>query len=117
MRGSDPRFQPANVLDGKRDTDWVSEDAAHTPALTLDLGRPTTFNVVRLREYLPLGQRIEAVALDAWRDGAWKEFAPATSIGNCRLIRGPKLTTTRVRLRVTRAPVCPAVAEVGLFLE
>ena len=116
-RGSDPRFQPANVLDGRRDTYWASEDAVHTPVLTLDLGRPTTFNVVRLREYLPLGQRIETMALEAWRDGSWKEFARATSIGNCRLIRGPKVTTTRVRLRVTRAPVCPAVTEVGLFLE
>ncbi len=116
-RGSDPRFQPASVLDGKRDTYWASEDAVHTPALTLDLGREKSINVVRLREYLPLGQRIEAMALDAWQHGHWEEFVRATSIGNCRLIRGPRLTTTRVRLRVTRAPVCPAVAEVGLFLE
>lgn len=116
-RGSDPRFHPDKILDGRRDTYWASEDAMHTPALTLDIGRPTTFNVVRLREYLPLGQRIEAVALDAWQQGSWQEFARATSIGNCRLIRGPRITTTRVRLRVTRAPVCPAVAEVGLFVE
>ena len=27
------------------------------------------------------------------------------------------LTTDKVRLRITQAPVCPAIAEVGLFLE
>ena len=27
------------------------------------------------------------------------------------------VTTDKVRLRITRAPVCPAIAEVGLFAE
>jgi alpha-L-fucosidase len=108
---------PANVLDGKRDTYWTTHDAVTTPSLTLDLRREVTFNVVRLREYLPLGQRIEAVALDQWHNGDWVEFANATSIGNCRLVRGPRITTSRVRVRVTQAPVCPAISEVGLFAE
>ena len=116
-RGADPRFRPDNVLDGRRDTYWASLDEVHTPALILDLARETSFTVVRLREYLPLGQRIEAVALDAWHNSGWREFARATSIGNCRLIRGPRITTTRVRLRVTRAPVCPALSEIALFSE
>jgi alpha-L-fucosidase len=115
--GHDPRFAPRNVLDGRRDTYWTTDDAIRTPSLTLDLGREVTFNVVRLREYLPLGQRVDAVALDRWQAGDWEEFGRATSIGSCRLIHGASVTTTRVRLRVTRAPVCPAIAEVGLFAE
>jgi alpha-L-fucosidase len=113
----DPRFQPANVIDGKPDTYWATDDAVTTPELVLDLGRPATFNVVRLREHLPLGQRVEAFALDEWRDGAWSEFASATSIGSSRLVRTRPITTARVRLRVTQAPVCPAISEMGLFLE
>lgn len=73
--------------------------------------------MVSLREFLPLGQRVEAFALDVWRDGAWHEFARGTSIGNRRLIRTAPLTTDKVRLRITQAPVCPAISEVGLFLE
>ncbi len=115
--GTDPRFVPRNVLDGNRDTYWATEDRAAQPTLTLDFGREVSFNVVRLREHLPLGQRIESFALDEWRLGHWVEFASATSIGNCRLIRGPRITTSRVRLRVTRAPVCPAIAEFGFFAE
>jgi alpha-L-fucosidase len=87
------------------------------PELVLDLGRPVTFNVVSLREHLPLGQRVEGWALDAWRDGAWREIAEGTSIGNRRLWRGEDVTTTRVRLRVTKAPVCPAISELALHLE
>ena len=115
--GRDRRFMPANVLDGSRLTYWATDDDVKTPSLVLDLGQPTTFNVVRVREYLPLGQRVESIIVDMWRDGGWAEFAGATSIGNCRLIRGPRVTTSRVRLRVTQAPVCPAISEVGLFAE
>jgi alpha-L-fucosidase len=117
LRGGDARFAAANVLDGKRDTYWTTDDAVRTPELVLDLGRPETFNVVSLREHLPLGQRVEGWALDAWGDGAWREIAEGTSIGNRRLWRGEDVTTTRVRLRVTKAPVCPAIAELALHLE
>ena len=85
--------------------------------MILDLGKPVTFNILRLREYLPLGQRIEAFALDQWKDGQWAEFATGTSIGNCRLVHGQKITTDKVRLRITKSPVCPALSEMGLFIE
>ena len=113
---SERRDCPAsNVNDGKRDTFWASDDNVTTPELVLDLGATVTFNVVRLREHLPLGQRVEAFALDAWKNGAWIEFASGTSIGSCRLTRGAGVTTDKVRLRVTQSPVCPAISEVGLF--
>jgi alpha-L-fucosidase len=117
VRGQDQRFAAANVLDGKRETYWATDDAVTTPEVVLDLGKPVTFNLVRLREYLPLGQRVEAFSLDQWKDGRWAEFAKGTSIGNCRLVRGNAITTDRVRLRIVKAPVCPAIAEIGLFAE
>jgi alpha-L-fucosidase len=111
------RFSPQNVIDHNRDTYWTSDDQVTTPELILDLGRERTFNVVRLREYLPLGQRVEAFALDAWTNNEWREFAKGTSIGNCKLVRDKRVSTTRVRLRITRAPVCPAISEFALFAE
>src|SRR2546427_5555912 len=108
---------PASVLDGKRDTYWATDDGERTPSLSLELPREVSFNVVRLREYLPLGQRVESIVIDGWQHGQWVEFGNATSIGNCRLIRGPRVTTSRVRLRVMQASVCPAISELGLFAE
>jgi len=60
---------------------------------------------------------VEAFALDQWQDGQWKEFANGTSIGNCRLVRGKPLTTSKIRLRITQASVCPALSELSLFAE
>lgn len=114
-RGNDARFAPQNVMDGNRDTYWATDDGVTNASLTLAFGRPVTFNVVRLREFLPLGQRVEGFALDQWRDGQWAQFADGTTIGNCRLVRCPDVTTTRVRLRITQTPVCPAISELGLF--
>jgi alpha-L-fucosidase len=116
-RGDDSRFAPKNVIAGRRDRYWSTGDFVTTPEIVLDLGKPVTFNVVRLREYLPLGQRVEAFGLDQWKDGQWMEFATGTSIGNCRLVRGQPVTTDKVRLRIVKAPVCPAISEIGLFAE
>ena len=38
-------------------------------------------------------------------------------IGNCKLLRGKLVTTAKVRLRITQAPVCPAISELALFAE
>ena len=111
----DRRFSPRNVIDRRRDTYWTTDDEVKTPELIIDLDRERTFNVVRLREYLPLGQRVEAFALDVWQENGWQEFAQGTSIGNCKLVRGKSVTTTKVRLRITQAPVCPAISELALF--
>ncbi len=96
---------------------WATDDTITTPNLTIDAGRDVTFNVVRLREHLPLGQRVDAFALDRWQDGRGLQFSEATSIGSCRLLRTGPITTSKVRLRITKAPVGPAVSELGLFLE
>lgn len=116
-RGNDAQFAPGNVLDNKNTSYWVTDDGVTTPELILDMGKPVTFNVVQVREYLPLGQRVESFALDCWNNDKWEEFAAATSIGNQRLVRSKDITTTKVRLRITQAAVCPAISEFSLFLS
>ena len=85
--------------------------------LTRELWNAAVDEAVRIQEYIPLGQRVEAFALDQWKDGAWREFAKGTSIGSRRLVRVPPVATAKVRLRITKAPVTPALAEVGLYAE
>jgi alpha-L-fucosidase len=117
VRGKDRQFDGKQALDHRRDTYWSTDDEVTTPSLELQWRQPITFNVVSLREYLPLGQRIDAWALDRWDKGQWVEFAKGQSIGNRRLWKGDRQTTDRVRLRIVKAPVCPALAEWGLFLD
>jgi alpha-L-fucosidase len=117
VRGHARRYRPENMIDGRRDTYWATDDGVTNAEIVLEFARPVTFNVVRLREYLPLGQRVQGYVLERWRDGQWQEFGKGASIGNCRLVRGDELTASKVRVRVTRSPVSPAISEVGLFYE
>lgn len=117
VRGGDSFFGPRNLLDGRRETYWATDDDVTTGDVVLEFDEPVTFNIVRMREYLPLGQRIDDWALDVWQDDAWQEFANGSAIGACRLVRGEPRTTSKLRLRVTKAVACPAMAELALFLE
>jgi alpha-L-fucosidase len=117
VRGQDPTFGPGNLLDARRETYWATDDDVTTPEVVLEFAEPVTFHLVRLREYLPLGQRIDDWALDVWQDDQWREFAKSSAIGACRLVRSTSRTTTKIRLRITKAAACPALAEFSLFAE
>ncbi|MGE3309394.1 MAG: alpha-L-fucosidase [Limisphaerales bacterium] len=125
-RGGFHMFSANNLIDGDRASYWTldddsaaaSDDGPGAPAeVILELQQPSTFDVIGVREHLPLGQRVEAFAIDQWSEGQWVECAQGTSIGNRRLLRLPApVTTDRVRLRVIRASAVPALSEFSLHL-
>ncbi len=116
-RGNSPAFGPANLLDGNPATYWSTDDGVTQAEVVLTFPAPITFNVLRLREFLPLGQRADEFALDADTKGQWQVYAEGVAIGNRRLLRGPDCTTDRVRLRIRKAAACPAISELALFRD
>jgi alpha-L-fucosidase len=119
IRGGDAeRFGTKLLTDGDRYSYWASDDNATTPSVELSWKTPQQFNLIRIRENIKLGQRIEEVELDAWVNGAWEKIAGATSIGSCRLILlDNPVETTKLRLRVTKSPVAVAISEFSVFLR
>lgn len=122
VRGNDLNsYGPQKLIDGDMWSAWVTDDGVKTPRVVFDLTGRRTFNMIRLRENIRLGQRVDGVAVDTWDAdaesgrGAWKQIAEAQSIGSCRLWRVPKTTTDKVRLRVTAAAACPALSDFGLL--
>lgn len=108
----------AHLTDNDRYSYWATDDQITNPQLIVDMHKPQTFNVIRLREDIKLGQRIEGVAIDVWQNNTWQELITATSIGANRLIRLPQnVTVAKVRLRITKSPVSIALSDFGLFKE
>lgn len=114
-RGGSRQFAPANVVDTNRETYWATDNDVNTPELVLSFPEVITFNVASLREFLPLGQRIDRFAIDFDDDGTWRQWCSERAIGAHRLIRGPNCSTQRIRFRIVASPVCPAVSELGLY--
>jgi alpha-L-fucosidase len=115
VRGS---FGPQYLLDGRGETYWAVEDAIRQAEVAFDLGRETSFNVIRVCEAIRFGQRIDAIAVDRWNGSTWDQMATATSIGPRRLIRlASPVAAASVRLRVTQASASPALSEFALFAE
>ncbi|WP_158827473.1 alpha-L-fucosidase [Mucilaginibacter lacusdianchii] len=119
VRGNNSsKFGPQYLLDAGRYSYWATDDDVKTPELIFNLKGIRTFNVIRLRENIKLGQRIENFAVDVYYNGEWKQIAAATSIGANRLIRLPRnVTAAKVRLRITGSPVCIALSDFGLYKE
>lgn len=122
VRGDDVAvYGPGKLLDNDPWSAWITNDhfISHEANVEIVLDGKKTFNFIRLREDIRLGQRVEGVVVETWDapSASWTVLAKAESVGACRLWRVLKTTTGKVRLRVTKSPVAPALSDFGLFLE
>lgn len=117
VRGNDKQFAAAKALDADRFSYWATDDDVTTAELEIDLGVEKSFNVVRVRENIKLGHRVDEFAVDVWTNGRWSEFGKAIGIGAQRLLHGQPVTARKVRLRITKAAASPCISEFCLFAE
>ncbi len=83
---------------------------------TLEFKQRTPVQLIRLRERIALGQRVDSFALDSWQDSKWQTLFEGTSIGPCRLIPlSTSLVTDKIRLRITAAQAPPIIEEFSVF--
>ena len=116
VRGNHTAYSPDKLLDDSRTSYWATDDAVLAADVTFAFVRPVQFDLVRVCEYIPLGQRINSVTVETWQDGRWTNFGVATSLGCCRILTSSSgvVETNRVRLRVKSA-VSLALSEFGLY--
>lgn len=109
-----PGTDTAALIDNQPDTFWAPHADDHDPHITLQFAQPTTVTVIDIREYLPLGQRIDQVVIEAAHAHGWQPIATVASIGNRRLIRCA-VTTTAIRVRIPQASALPVFCALGVY--
>lgn len=115
-RGNDDKFSPAKLTDSDIESYWTVDDGNTTPSAEIQFGKATTFDVVRLREQIRLGQRVDSFALDGWIDNNWKEIHQGKTIGNQVLARlATPITTERLRIRITGSAAVPCLSEISVY--
>lgn len=117
-RGNDKRFSPASLFDNDIETYWTTDDGNNTPSVEITLPHKATFDIVRLREQIRLGQRVESFRVDAWENGTWKQIIDGKTIGNqVMLPTTAPVTTDKLRLTITSSPAVPCISEFSLLLR
>lgn len=112
------RFKACNLLDGDYDSFWAVPDSVLSASFTVSLKSVTTFNLILLQEYIPLGQRVKSFSVEAFSsDGIWKEIASQTTIGYKRIVPVETTTAEKVRVNITGALACPVLNKFGLYLD
>jgi alpha-L-fucosidase len=115
VRGNAKEFGADKALDGDKNTYWTTDDQVKTASLTIDFGKPTTFNRFLAQEYIRLGQRVKAFTVEALINGDWKELAKQTTIGYKRILILPTVTATQLRFTITDAKSNPVIANVSVY--
>lgn len=115
VRGNAKEFSAYKTIDGKKDTYWATDDSIKKASLTVDFGKPTTFNRLMVQEYIRLGQRVKAFTLEAFVDGNWEEIAKATTIGYKRILRFSSIKASKIRLNITDSKSCPIISNMGVY--
>jgi alpha-L-fucosidase len=115
-RGNLAAFSAENLLDPAPDTYWSTDDEVHEAEAIVDLVVERTFNIVDLREYLPLGQRVDRFTVEVEEAGRWRIFAEGSAIGRRRIASGSRCTAKRIRLRCS-GPVAPAISSLAVFYD
>ncbi len=108
-------FAAFHLNDGRDDTCWAAHPDSRKACITLDLGRPTRFNLLGLREPLQFGQRISAFSVRSWQAGGWKTIGQGKTVGNLRLLELPDTTNQRVQICVDDALAEPLLSSVHLY--
>jgi alpha-L-fucosidase len=114
VRGNDRMFAAENVTDGNSQTYWATDDTVTSASLVVHLQERTTFDVLMLQEYIPLGQRVESFTIEHWDGSEWREIIPGTTIGYKRLLRFPPVTTDAIRLVIHSSRAAPLISTVSI---
>ena len=115
VRGNAGEYAATNVVDTDTETYWATDDDVTKASLTIDFGKPTTFNRFLAQEYIRLGQRVKTFTVEALVDGDWKQLAQATTIGYKRILRFPTVEATQLRLNITDSKSCPLISTIGIY--
>jgi alpha-L-fucosidase len=112
-RGKD--FSIKNLTDDNVKSYWASNDQALTPVIEVKWNASQTFDLIRMREYIPLGQRLDKVEVEIFSGNQWVKVGEATSVGACRIIHlSNPVETNSLRIKF-QSPVAVTLSDLGIY--
>ena len=114
-RGNDRSYSGENVLDGKPDTYWATDDGVTIASLEIDFGHDIEFNRFLAQEAIALGQRVKRFSLRVFRNARFEPVAQGTTIGYKRILLFPAVRTSKVQFVIEDSKASPVISNIEIF--
>lgn len=117
VRDGKLRFAAVNIVDGKYNSYWTTDDSITSSSFTISFYIPREIHMIVLQEYIALGQRVEEFSVEtrASEDSPWIEAARGTTIGYKRILRFPEVEASAVRVNILRSRACPVINNAEIY--
>jgi alpha-L-fucosidase len=115
-----PGHEADKIIDNKRHTYWMPGGtwniATSNASITFDLKTPQTFDHVMIKEYVYDGQRVAGWNLEYYDGSSWKSLVTGKKvIGYKRIVKFNQVTSSKVRLNITRSWDTPEISNFALY--
>ena len=101
--GGSEAYAANKALDDDESTRWATDGGTHSVWLDVDLGRPTTFNRVRILQEPEYAARIRSFELEVREGDGWTTILTGTTMPAEYLEDFPPVTAQVVRLNILNA--------------
>ncbi|MCR9063794.1 MAG: alpha-L-fucosidase [Cytophagales bacterium] len=87
---------------------WATPDGVQKTDLIISWKNVEEIKYLQIKEYIPLGQRIDGISVMQLKNGRWEKVTSVTSIGANRIIRFEEpIHTNKIKLTIeAAAPIC-----------
>ncbi len=116
VRGGARQFAAGNIVDGRDNSYWATDDSVKDAELVVTLPKLREISVIKLAEHIELGQRVDSFKVDVRVDGKWVPWVEGFQVSAQRILRGTPVVTDAVRITL-KASACPCISAVSLYRE
>lgn len=117
-----PGHEADKIIDNKRHTYWTTDGTWNTgtatATITFDMKTPQTFDHCMIKEYVYNGQRVAGWNLEYFdaNSNTWKPLVTGKKvIGYKRICKFNQVTSSKVRLNITRSWDNPEISSFALY--
>ena len=117
VRKMKPRYAASNIVDGRYDTYWTTDDSLHTASFTVYFMRNRVIGGIMIQEYIPMGQRVKSFNVEFREDenAEWKEICSGTTIGYKKMLLFNPVEAAQVRFNILDSYASPQINNVAIF--
>ena len=118
-----PSYSADNVINGNYDSYWAAQEGQNTGSVTVFLDGTQQFDLIDIKEYVPLGQNISDYEVEVRVNGAWKTFGRTgnstrkskQTIGYQSILRDNPVDADAIRLTIKGAYGSPKISEISAY--